>query len=202
MKNKTRKTRTGILMVAMLTTLLSFASDVKLFTIKHVAEKTELTLLKVKKGNLLSIKNNNGIVLFKESLKDNDVYKKEFDLTLLPDGAYIFELDKGFTINIIPFNVKTNLVTFNKKKETTIYKPLVRVKDDTVYISKLALNGASLKLEIYFTSFNSDNVELMLSETLKDPEIIKGIYKLSGLGLGTYKIKMYAEGRTFTKYIN
>lgn len=202
MKNKTRKTRTGILMVAMLTTLLSFASDVKLFTIKNEAEKTELTLLKVKKGNLLSIKNNNGIVVFKESLKENDSYKKEFDLTVLPDGAYVFELDKGLTINIIPFNVKNNLVTFNKKKETTIYKPLVRVKDDTVYISKLALNGAPLKLEVYFTRFNSDNVELMFKKTLEDPEIIKGIYKLSGLGLGTYKIKMFTEGRTFTKYIN
>lgn len=202
MKNKTRKTRTGILMVAMLTTLLSFASDVKLFTIKNEAEKTELTLLKVKKGNLLSIKNNNGIVVFKESLKENDSYKKEFDLTVLPDGAYVFELDKGLTINIIPFNVKNNLVTFNKKKETTIYKPLVRVKDDTVYISKLALNGAPLKLEVYFTRFNSDNVELMFKKTLEDPEIIKGIYKLSGLGLGTYKIKMFTEGRTFTEYIN
>lgn len=189
-------------MVAMLTTLLSFASDVKLFTIKNEAEKTELTLLKVKKGNLLSIKNNNGIVVFKESLKENDSYKKEFDLTVLPDGAYVFELDKGLTINIIPFNVKNNLVTFNKKKETTIYKPLVRVKDDTVYISKLALNGAPLKLEVYFTRFNSDNVELMFKKTLEDPEIIKGIYKLSGLGLGTYKIKMFTEGRTFTEYIN
>ncbi len=198
----TRTTKVGILMLALLTNLSIFANNVSLFAIKNDAEKTEITLGKVKKGNLLSIKNSNGVILFKESLLDNETYKKEFDLTILPNGVYSFELDKGLTISTIPFTVKSNLVTFNKTKEVTFYKPIARFDNELVYISKLALNKAPLKIEIYFTSFKSDNRELMLTETLTDPEIIKGVYKLSGVGLGTYKIKMITEGRTFVKYIN
>lgn len=202
MKHTKNTFRPAILFLAFLSTILTFANNEASSTIKYDAKKTEISLGKVKKGSSLSIKNSNGIVLFKEFLDEADAYTKEFDLTTLPNGAYVFEVDKGLTISVTPFTVKANLVSFNKEKEDTIYKPLARVSDNVVYISKLALNNAPLKLEIYFTGFKSDERELILSETLKDPKTIERVYKLTGLGRGTYKIKMYTEGRTFVKYIN
>ena len=99
-------------MVTMFATLLSFANDASLFNIKNDAERTSLTLYNVKEGNLLSIKDNNGIILYKELIQESGTYTKGFDLTALPNGAYVFELSKDFEINSIPFTVKSKVVVF------------------------------------------------------------------------------------------
>ena len=94
MKNAVKHSKKGILMVTMFATLLSFANDASLFNIKNEAKGISLTLFNVKQGNLLSVKDTNGIILFKEYIQESGTYTKGFDLTALPSGAYIFELDK------------------------------------------------------------------------------------------------------------
>lgn len=187
-------------MVTMFATMLSFANDASLFNIKNDAKRTALTLYNVKKGNLLSIKDMNGVILFKEYLQVTGKYTKGFDLTELPNGAYMFELVKDLEINSVPFTVTSNIVVFEKEKEKTIYKPLVRVKGDLVYITKLSLDEAPLKIDIYFTGYGES--ELVFSESLKDTKTIERIYKLDGLKFGEYKIVFNTEGRQFTKVIN
>ncbi|PWH83804.1 hypothetical protein DIS18_04430 [Algibacter marinivivus] len=202
MKNVIKHSKKGILMVTMLATLLSFANETALFNIKNDAKKTILTLYNVKQGNLLSVKDINGVILFKEYIEKSGTYNKGFDLTTLPDGNYIFELDKDMEINSIPFTVSSNIVDFDKENEKTIFKPFTRVKGDFVYISKLALNKEPLKIEVYFTSFDSNDSELVLSENIGNTKTIKRIYKLDGLKFGTYKIVFFTEGKQFTKIIN
>ena len=195
-----KNTKKGILMVTMFATLLSFANDESLFKIKNDAERTALTLENVKQGNLLSVKDINGIVLYKEFIKETGTYTKGFDLTALPDGAYVFELDKDLEINTIPFKVKSNVVVFDKENEKTIYKPLIRVKGDLVYLTKLTLNETPLNIKIYFESEGES--KLMFTETLKDAKTINRIYKLEGLKVGSYKMVFNTEGRQFVESIN
>ena len=117
MKNAIKYSKKGIVMVTLFTTLLSFANENSFFTIKNDAKKTALTLKSVKEGNQLSIIDNNGIILYREIIEKTGNYNKEFNLTSLPDGAYIFELDKDLEINTIPFNIKSNIILFEKEKE-------------------------------------------------------------------------------------
>ena len=201
MKNVLKNSKKGILMVTMFATLLSFANDASFFNIKNDAEKTALTLYNVKQGNLLSIKDNNGVILFKEYIQESGIYTKGFDLTTLPNGEYVFELDKDLEINSIPFTVKSNLVVFEKENEKTIFKPFVRVKNDFVYITKLALNEEPLEIKVYFSRFDSSDSELMLTEKIVNTKIIERIFKLDGLDFGTYKIVMHSEGKQFVKLI-
>lgn len=200
MKNVFKNTKKGILMVTMFATLLSFANDASLFNIKNDAKRTSLTLSNVKKGNLLSVKDINGVILFKEYIQEAGTYTKGFDLTALPNGAYIFELDKDLEINTIPFTVKHNIVLFEKEKEKTIFKPMVRVEGDKAYVSKLALYDEPLEIKIYFEGF--DGLELMYSETIENTKTIERVYKLDGLNEGSYKIVFNTEGRQFIKNIN
>ena len=186
-------------MVTMFATLLSFANDASLFNIKNDAKRTSLTLYNVKQGNLLSVKDINGVILFKEYIQEPGTYEKGFDLTALPNGAYIFELDKDLEINTIPFTVKQNIVLFEKEKEKTIFKPMVRTEGDMVYVSKLALNEEPLEIKIYFEGLNG--YELMHSETLDNTKTIERVYRLDGLNLGSYKIVCFTEGRKFIKNI-
>lgn len=193
----------GILMVTMFATMLSFANDASIFNIKDEANRTSLTLRNVKEGNLLSIKNNNGMVLYKELIEQSGIYKKGFDLTSLPDGLYLFELEKDLEIKSIPFTVKSNNVVFNKEKERITFKPFIQVKDDLLYISQLAINEEPFKIDIYFSNFNDPyNLELMHSEKVEKTKNIRKIFKLSGIDKGIYKIVMHTNNKEYSKLIN
>ena len=189
-------------MVTMFATLLSFANDGSLFNITNDAKRTYLTLESVKQGNLLSVKDINGIILYKEYIQKTGTYTKGFDLTALPDGEYVFELDKDLEINTIPFKVDSNVVVFNKENEKTIYKPVVRIKNGLVYVTKLNLNETPLKISIYFQ--NESGSELMYKETITETtsKTISKIFKLEGLKKGSYKMIFNSEGRQFVEYIN
>jgi len=200
MKKVIKHSKKGILLVTLFATLLSFANEASLFNIKNDAKRTSLTLKNVKEGNLLSVKDINGVILYKEYIQESGTYTKGFDLTALPNGAYIFELDKDLEINTIPFTVKSNIVLFEKEKEETIFKPFTRVKDNVVYVSKLSLNEEPLEIEIYFKGFNGS--ELIFTETIENTKTIEKIYKLDGLEFGSYKLVFHTEGRRFIKNIN
>ena len=199
MKNLIKHSKKGILMVTMFATLLSFANEASFFIVKNDAKKTVLTLRNVKEGNQLSIIDNNGITLYKENIERNGVYTKGFDLTSLPDGEYIFELEKDLQINTIPFTVTSNNVLFSKEEGKTIFKPYARVKGDNLFITKLALNKEPLKIDIYF--LNANETKLMYSEEIRDTKNIQKAYKLSGLNKGTYQVVLKTEGRIFTENI-
>jgi len=200
MKKVIKHSKKGILLVTLFATLLSFANEASLFNIKNDAKRTSLTLKNVKEGNLLSVRDINGVILYKEYIQESGTYTKGFDLTALPNGAYIFELDKDLEINTIPFTVKSNIVVFDKENEKTIFKPMARVKDDIVYVSKLSLNEDPLEIKVFFEGLNGS--ELMLTETIENTKIIERIYRLDGLNTGSYKIVFYTEGREFIKTIN
>lgn len=194
MKNVFKKSTMFAIVFA---TLLSNATEISTISNNVALNETDLKLENVRSGNLLSIKDYNGIVLYKELIKSSGTYKKTFDLTALPDGNYFFEVDKDLEISIIPFVVASNQVVFNKAAETHIFKPYVRQKEDLVLISKLSTNLEPLNIEVYV----EDNglFELAHYETIKETKIIERVYKLKK---GSYKIILSTDDRVFTKFIN
>lgn len=197
MKNVLSNTKKVILMVAMMATVTGYANEISLIKYGRNLRSTALTIANVKEGNLLSIKDGYGITLYKEIIDQTGIYTKGFDLTDLPNGNYFFELEKDMEIKSIPFTVKSNEVTFNKEKETTIFKPFVREKGDLVYITKLAANKEPLKLSVY--GLNDGSSRLLYTETIKGVQSIEKALKLED---GRYKIVFASNNREFTKYIN
>lgn len=184
-------------MVTMFATLLSFANETSFYSIAKDAKKTSLTLNNVKEGNKLSIKDASGVVLYKELIQKTGIYTKGFDLTSLPDGEYVFELDKDLEINTIPFTVKANDVNVNKSAETTVFKPFVNQKNNLVFISKLATNLESMHISIY--EITNNNYELIHSEKVGGTNTIERVYNL---GKGDYKIAITSDNKEYTTFIN
>jgi alpha-D-ribose 1-methylphosphonate 5-phosphate C-P lyase len=202
MKNVILNLRKGILMVAMSTTMLSFANDFSIIKVKNGANKTSVTLTDVKEGNLLSIKDENGIVLYKEFIQKSGSYSKGFDLTELPDGSYLFEIDKDVEIDTIPFTVEAEVVTFAKEEEKVIYKPVTRVVGDLLYVTKLSLDESPLEIDIFYeTSAVNGALESVHSETIQDSKVIERVYKLEDFNQGTFEIVYHTDGRIFTEVI-
>ncbi len=196
MKNRKTTLRKMILTAVMLTAMISNATSELHTNPKNELKETTFTLSNVKQGNKLIIKDLNGIVLYKEYIKDSGMYSKGFDLTSLPDGSYVFELEKDIEIKYYPFTVKSSKVVFNEN-DTTIFKPRVSSKDNYIYVSKLALHNEPLDIKIYY----EDDSNLIYSEIIKDTQTIQKVYKLDFNEKGNYKIVLKTDGREYYEYI-
>jgi hypothetical protein len=186
----------SLIMAAMCATLLSNANEGSSF----IPKKEIITINDVKEGQSLIIKDLNGFILYKELIKKSGNYSKAFDLTDLPDGNYFFEMEMDMEIQTIPFNVVSNKVIFEKEKKTVIFKPYVRLKNNYVFINKLALNGEPLNVNIYYDGINGSS-ELIYSETIKGVKNIGKAYKLMKYAKGNYKVELNSDGRTYYEYI-
>lgn len=183
-------------------TVIGYANDKSFSIFNNAAKKTVLTLTDVKKGNLFTIKDENGLILYKEAIQQGGVYKKGFDLTALPDGSYFFELEKDIEVTTIPFTVKETEVAFEKSKSETVFKPLTVIKGDFVFVSQLSLDEEPLEIEIYYDGgTNSRSFELLYSETIKNTKNIERVFKFTNLKVGDYKIVYRTEGKQFIEFI-
>ncbi|TBM99384.1 hypothetical protein EYD45_15610 [Hyunsoonleella flava] len=202
MKNVMNNSKKVFLMVALFATVMGYASDNSFYISKGDANKTVITLNDVKEGNLFTIKDKNGLILYKEAIQQNGLYKKGFDLTSLPDGSYFFELDKDMEIKTIPFKVKVSEVVFDKDNAETIFKPSTVVKQDLLFVSKLALEGEELEISIYQENgFYAAPYQLIHNETISNTKHIERVYKFVDFRKGEYKIIYKTEGKTFVEFI-
>ena len=196
MKNLISTIKKGSLVVAVLASLISNAKETTPSNDIMVIEKTALTLNNVKAGNVLTIKDLNGTILYKEQIKISGTYKKGFDLTALPEGNYTFEIDKDLEIQTIPFTVANNIVFLNKDEETSTFKPFVRKVNNLIYVTKLAPNKEAMTISIYS---NNNSEELIHTEKVEGVQTIEKVYKLKQ---GDYKLVFKTNDKEFTEFIN
>ena len=196
MKNRKTTLRKSILTAVMLTAMMSYATNGLDINPNNDLKKTTFSLNHVKEGNQLIIKDIYGIILYKEQIETSGTYSKGFDLTSLPNGSYVFELQKDLEIKSFPFTVNDETVVFNGE-ETIIHKPLITQKGNYVYVSKLALNEEPLEIKIYYDS------ELIYSEKIKNTKTIEKTFKLISKGRETnkYAIVLKTNDREYFKYI-
>jgi hypothetical protein len=194
MKKLTKK---SLIVLGLCTSLLSFAHDNHETYKEKEPKVTSMSFKSVKKGSKLLIKDKSGLVLYKESIVKTGKYSKGFDLTSLPNGDYYFELDTDLEIVIIPFNVVSNQVKFKKEEKSTVYKPVVRVKDELVYVSRHSFDESPIELEIFY----SDNYDRIVSEKFAKETEVKRIYDFSTSKKGDYVFVFESNGRKFSKTI-
>ena len=194
MKKLTRK---GLIALALSASLMGFANDLKTTSKEKESNVTSLNFAKVSQGSMLFIKDNKGLVLYKESIVVSGAYSKGFDLTSLPNGEYFFELDSELEVVVIPFDVEGSVVNFKKEEQNTIFKPVIRVKDDIVYVSRTSFEEAPLEYKIYF----AQNSDVILSEKFEDESIVERVYDFSQAEKGEYLFVFKSNGRRYVKSI-
>lgn len=120
----------------------------------------------------------------------------------MPDGEYTVELDKDVQIVIIPFTVSSNTVTFQKENETVVYKPMVRLDGNHLFVSRLSLDVQPLQIKLYYTESIQQGRTLIYKEDIKNTKIVERVLQLSKEKKGTYVVTFESQGRTFTEYVN
>jgi hypothetical protein len=176
-----------------LASLIGYANEDKKTTNNKAKKTVKLVFNNVKKGQILSIRDEQGFELYNNKIKNSGNYSKIFDFSALKDGIYSAELNKDFKIITKKVIVKNGLVTFLNNKNETEFKPVIRTKNNLLYISKLAFNPESIKVTIYYKE------TAIFSETLKDKKYLKRIYKLSENEIGKYTVIIDTKDRYFVK---
>ena len=194
MKKLTKK---GLIACALSVSLLGFANDLKEPVKEKEPKVTSMSFAKVSKGSMLLIKDFNGLVLYKEAIQKTGEYSKGFDLTSLPNGEYYFELDTQLEIVVIPFDVESSEVNFRKEEKATIFKPMVRVKDDMVFVSRTSFEAAPMDFKIYYAS----NSDVVLSEKFEKEPFIERVYDFSSSKKGEYLFVFRSNGRKYVKSV-
>lgn len=182
------------LLLLMLTSTLSFAKENKVLKIKTSAKLAVLEFQNVREGQELLVKDENGLIMYSETIQESGDLSKVFDLKKLKDGFYSIELDKDFEIVIQPFEIKNNTIQFDNNFERKIFKPLVNVDYNTLKVSKLSLDNSPVQIEIYFGD------ELIHSESIQNEKIINRIYKLSKKTKGEYHTVVKSNDRRYVEY--
>ncbi len=193
MKNFTKNL---LVLAIVFATLSSTATEMETLFNKEDG-KTLLMFDNVNEGDQLLVKDAFGLILYKEAIKTSGEYNKSFDLTTLPNGNYIFELDKNYQIRIYPFIVEANKVTFNKKQLSVINKPKVSSDNHTIYITAFNAEKSDYSIEILYK-----DSETIYSETIKNTTSIGKRFKLLEDKDDDYKVVITANDRTFTYDVN
>jgi hypothetical protein len=194
MKNLIKK---SLVVLGLFTSLMSFANAGPEVIKEKESKITNMSFKSVKQGSKLTIKDANGLVLYKEFISKTGKYSKGFDLTDLPNGDYYFELESDLKIVLIPFNVALSEVNFIKEEKNTIYKSVVRVKDEMVYLSRPSIDETPIDVKIFF----SENYDLVLSEKFDKESELKRVYDFSKSKKGNYVFVFESNGRKYSKSI-
>ena len=88
-----------------------------------------------------------GKVFYEESNQSSGKFKKGFNLSLLADGEYYFELDTYLQVKKIPFIVIKNSVKYNREKESTTSKVISRSKGNHLLVPKVSKIKKPIELE-------------------------------------------------------
>lgn len=191
-----RNLRKKLLMIVMvMTSFLSFGNTESGFENSiTILNKTQLKVMfkDVKKGQVLTIRSENGRKLYSETITKNGNLVKVLDLSYLEKGNYKIELDQDYQIIVNEVKVADDKVTFTENNGKVIFKPVIRTENELLMISKIAFDEKPLQIAIFFKD------EVIFSETLKSDSIIEKTYRLQKNIEGPYKVVLYNNNRSYT----
>jgi hypothetical protein len=179
-----------LVIVMMLGTFINYANENNNSSNTIDGKRVKVEFKTVKKGHTLSIKDENGVVMYSQEIKRSGTYSQVFDLSKLEKGNYTTELEKDFEIVIKYFSVLGGQISFEDEK--TIFKPVIRIKENLILISKMNFEKEPLKITLYY------NDEIILSEKVKDTDdILNRVYRVSKKIKGDYKVVVNSNNRSY-----
>jgi len=181
-----------LVVVLMFGTFINYATEKNISTTID-GKKVKVEFTAVRKGQVLSIKNANNIVMYSDVIEMAGNYTRTFDLTNLENGKYTAELEKDFETIIKPFLVANGLVTFTPEENKTIFKPVIRIQDNLLLISKISLEDQPVKITLYYKD------AVIYTETSKDTKVLNRALRLLKNKKGTYTVAINADNKNYSK---
>ena len=142
-------------------------------------------------GHHISVSDSKGEVVYSGPVDSNGNITSLYDFKRLKNGVYTIEVNKDFEIEIHTFTVKEGIVTFLSDFKEKIFKPVFRVEEDKVLVSKLALDLDDMTIDLFYEN------EPIYTEYVKGVKILNRVYKLDDTLPGQYKVIIKSNNRVY-----
>ena len=183
--------RSTVLILLLLTVAVSGKSNEDDFRISTLTRNTiNLQLSNSDGKSEIKIYDEAGILLHVEEILGG-IFSKRFDLNLLPDGNYKIEVIGQTRISSIPLKIENATIEVFENKKTIVYKPIILVDGNIVYISRFSEQAENLSM----TLFENDS-KLYESKSLTGGSFGKTL-DIKNLPFGDYKLVInYGDNRS------
>jgi len=186
--------KTGLLSVALVASLVANASKI-VTTASSKSKVVYIGLTNISQGEVLSIKDADGVKLYSESLGKTKAFNKKFDFSSIPNGIYFIETKEAKEITVTPVIVSEDKVAIIKESSKRFRAPNITLNDNVARVLVRNFNEVPVSINIYDDAGNAlkeDNTENLL---------IYNAYNFSDLPAGTYTISVTQGEYNFTETI-
>lgn len=182
--------RTNIL--TLLLVAFTFVVNAKVSPISITSKDFNLTLdLETisKHGADISIRSNEGSIIFTNKVKSNEK-RRVLNMTSLPIGKYLLTIENDSKIVDQSFIISNQGVLVDGEEVET-FKPTFTMNNNSIYINSLTLGHSG-----YIRILTSANEEILI-DTFNDVASINKAYSLVNLEKGNYTVNLMVNGKSF-----
>ena len=142
------------------------------------------------------LKNQQGVILYKEDIARAQIFKRSLNLIELPDGTYELQIEDDYKTETTSLTKSNGKVMAANQIKITTFKPQIVLKDTQLNVSLLALNNEKLTVSIL-----DENQNIISEKKLSGSVNLGQSYDLSQLNAGNYTIQLYKNGKVYDKLI-
>ncbi len=168
------------------------AKDFNVAVAKNQILMVELN--EVQEGDLLTLLDVEGKVLYKEANLDTN-FQKSLSLAYVPDGTYFLNLEGINTIFAREIVKKGNSVEV-KKDSQIIFKPIYKQTDKVLKVSYTNPNKETVKAFVYDAKGN------IVSAVKNNELVMKKTFDFSAVPAGDYMLAMFVGDRSYYKPVS
>ena len=192
MKNVFKKLLMAILFLAALETMANDGLDLKINEDQSLTVEVE----KIEKGAILSLKNDNGEIVFRDTFNDQESYTKIFDFEKLSNGEYTLVLDKEFSISTSKIRKMEDKISIEKDSYKLDFKPLYKNNGEKILLYLANPEENSVEIKIF------DKFGVTVGEIRCDDLVVKRTLDFSKVPSGNYFVKIRTKTNSFSKTLN
>lgn len=186
--------KTGLLSVALLGSLVANASKIVTTAISN-SKVVYIGLTNVSQGEVLSIKDTDGVQLYSVSLDKSEAFNKKFDFSTLPSGVYFIETKEAKEITVTPLIVSEDKVAVITDSSKRFRAPSITLDGKVARILVRNFNEVPVSITIYDEAGNK------LKEDKSLNLLVYNAYNFSDLPEGAYTISVTQGDYNFTETV-
>lgn len=186
--------KTGLLSAALLASVVANASKI-ITTASSKSKVVYIGLTNISQGEVLSIKDTEGVQLYSVSLDKSDTFNKKFDFSSIPSGVYFIETKEAKEITVTPLIVTPEKVSVITKTSKRFRAPSITVDDNVARVLVRNFNEVPVSISIYDEEGN------VLKKDDSENLLIYNAYNFANLPEGNYTFFVTQGDYNFTEIV-
>ena len=179
--------------------LVAFSTGVSLYAADRVevsVNEGQTLIVELDNMSTVSLEDEFGMILFKDSPALDGMYKKRIDFSQIPAGTYFLNTENSSSVYTTVISKSIAGITIKKETNAVVFKPIYKVEDKQVkfFLTNPAETNAILK--VY-----DDKGGLIATFREKNYTVNKTL-DFSKMPKGEYTFTLSVSGEVFTKKLS